>query len=148
MLFAANATHADVGIDAAGSMPSAMPLVMAAQVHGVPAPVGGATRLADAMVAAAAEAGVVVRTGVHVSRVVVHAGRAVGVVTADGTGVHARRAVVADVAPAVLARDLVGEQHLPAAWRASLWRHRYPSGYFRVDVDLDLDRPAPKLTSG
>jgi len=141
LLFAANATHADVGIDAAGSTPPAMLLAMAAQVHGMPVPVGGASRLADAMVAAASEAGVVVRTGVEVTRVVVRGGRAVGVVTADGTGVAARRAVVADVAPTVLARDLVGEQHLPTAWLASLRRHRYTSGYFRIDVDLD--RPAP-----
>jgi phytoene dehydrogenase-like protein len=141
MLFAANATHADVAVDAAGSTPPAMLLAMAAQVHGMPVPVGGASRLAEALVQAAQEAGVVVRTGVDVTRVVVRGGRAVGVVTADGTGVAARRAVVADVAPGTLARDLVGEQHLPGEWLASLRRHRYTSGYFRVDVDLD--RPAP-----
>ncbi|MGI8534969.1 MAG: phytoene desaturase family protein [Mycobacteriales bacterium] len=141
MLFAANATHADVAIDAAGSTPPAILLAMAAQVHGMPVPVGGAGRLAEAMVEAAEEAGVVVRTGVEVTRVVVRGGRAVGVVTADGTGLAVRRAVVADVAPPVLARDLVGEQHLPGEWLASLRRHRYTSGYFRLDVDLD--RPAP-----
>jgi phytoene dehydrogenase-like protein len=141
MLFAANATHADVAVDAAGSTPPAMLLAMAAQVHGMPVPVGGAQRLAQAMVAAAQEAGVVVRTGVEVTRVVVRAGRAVGVVTADGTGIAVRKAVVADVAPGTLARDLVGEEHLPGEWLASLRRHRYTSGYFRVDVDLD--RPAP-----
>jgi phytoene dehydrogenase-like protein len=92
-----------VGIDAAGSTPPALLLAMAAQVHGMPVPVGGASRLAEAMVEAAQEAGVVVRTGVDVTRVVVRGGRAVGVVTADGTGVAARRAVVADVAPTVLA---------------------------------------------
>ena len=141
MLFAANATHADVAVDAAGSTPPAMLLAMAAQVHGMPVPVGGAQRLAQAMVEAAQEAGVVVRTGVEVTGVVVRGGRAVGVRTADGGGVGARRAVVADVAPDALARDLVGEEHLPGEWLASLGRHRWTSGYFRVDVDLD--RPAP-----
>ena len=141
MLVAAHATHGDVAVDAAGSTPPALLLAMAAQVHGMPVPVGGAVRLAEAMVAAAQEAGVVVRTGVEVTRVVVRGGRAVGVVTADGTGVAARRAVVADVAPTVLARDLVGEQHLPGEWLASLRRHRWTSGYFRLDVDLD--GPAP-----
>ncbi len=141
MLFAANATHADVGVDAAGSTPPAMLLAMAAQVHGMPVPVGGASRLAQGLVEAAQEAGVVVRTGVEVTRVVVRGGRAVGVVTADGAGTAVRRAVVADVAPTVLARDLVGEEHLPGAWLASLRRHRWTSGYFRLDVDLD--RPAP-----
>ena len=141
MLFAANATHADVAVDAAGSTPPAMLLAMAAQTHGMPVPVGGAARLAEALVAVAQEAGVVVRTGVEVTRVVVRGGRAVGVVCADGTGVAARRAVVADVAPDALARDLVGEEHLPAEWLASLRRHRWTSGYFRLDVDLSA--PAP-----
>jgi len=141
MLVAAHATHGDVAVDASGSTPPALLLAMAAQVHGMPVPVGGAVRLAEALVAAAEEAGVVVRTGVDVTRVVVRGGRAVGVVTADGTGIAARRAVVADVAPTLLARDLVGEQHLPGDWLASLRRHRYTSGYFRLDVDLD--GPAP-----
>ena len=116
-------------------------LAMAAQTRGMPVPVGGAGVLAAALVAVAEEAGVVVRTGMEVTRVVVRGGRAVGVVTADGEGITARRAVVADVAPHLLARDLVGEQHLPAAWLASLRRHRWTSGYFRLDVDLD--GPAP-----
>jgi phytoene dehydrogenase-like protein len=141
MLLAAHATHGDVGIDAAGSTPPALLLTMAAQLHAMPVPVGGAVRLAEAMAAAAQEAGVVVRTGVEVTRVVVRGGRAVGVVTADGTGIAAQRAVVADVAPTALARDLVGEQHLPGDWLASLRRHRYTSGFFRLDVDLDA--PAP-----
>ena len=141
MLFAANATHADLGIDAAGSTPAAMLLAMAAQQHGMPVPVGGAQVLANAMVAAAQEAGVIVRTGVDVTRVVVRGGRAVGVVTADGTGIAVRKAVVADVSPTLLAHDLVGEEHLPAAWLAQLRRHRYTSGYFRLD--LDLAAPAP-----
>ena len=141
MLVASHATHADAAVDGAGSTPAALLLAMAAQEHGMPVPVGGAGRLAAAMVAAAQEAGVVVRTGVEVTRVVVRGGRAVGVVTADGEGIAVRRAVVADVAPGVLARDLVGEQHLPGDWLASLRRHRYTSGFFRLDVDLD--RPAP-----
>jgi phytoene dehydrogenase-like protein len=145
LLFASNATHADVGIDAAGSTPPAMLLAMAAQVHGMPVPVGGAVRLADGFVAAAQEAGVVIRTALDVTRVVVRGGRAVGVVSRDEAGAQhgtpVRRAVVADVAPTTLARDLVGEQHLPAAWLGALRWHRYTSGYFRLDVDLSA--PAP-----
>ena len=141
MLFAANATHADVAVDAAGSTPPAMLLAMAAQTRGMPVPVGGAARLAEALVAVAEDAGVVVRTGVDVTRVVVRRGRAVGVACAEGSGVAARRAVVADVAPGVLARDLVGEQHLPGDWLAALRRHRYTSGYFRLDVDLSAPTP-------
>ncbi|MDT7571866.1 MAG: hypothetical protein QOE05_2040 [Actinomycetota bacterium] len=141
MLFASNATHADVAVDSPGSTPASYLLAMAAQLHGMPVPVGGAQALAAGMVEAAEEAGVVVRTGVDVTGVVVRGGRAIGVTCADGTGIGARRAVVADVAPTALARDLVGEEHLPAAWLAQLKRHRYTSGYFRVD--LDLSAPAP-----
>jgi phytoene dehydrogenase-like protein len=141
MLFASNATHADIGVDSPGSTPAAFLLAMAAQMHGMPVPVGGAQALAAGLVEAAEEAGVVLRTGVDVTGVVVRGGRAVGVTCADGTGVAARRAVVADVAPTTLARDLVGEEHLPAAWLDQLRRHRYTSGYFRVD--LDLSAPAP-----
>ncbi|MBK5306179.1 MAG: NAD(P)/FAD-dependent oxidoreductase [Frankiaceae bacterium] len=136
MLFASNGTHADVGVDSAGSTPASMLLAMAAQVHGMPVPVGGARALAAGFVEAAEEAGVVVRTGVDVTGVVIRGGRAVGVTCADGSEVQARRAVVADVAPTILARDLVGEDNLPAAWLEQLRRHRYTSGYFRVDVDL------------
>jgi phytoene dehydrogenase-like protein len=107
----------------------------------MPVPVGGSSALADGFVEAAVEAGVVIRLGVRVDRVVVRGGRAVGVVCADGTGVSVRKAVVADVPPDLLARDLVGEEHLPGAWLNQLRRHRWTSGYFRLD--LDLSAPAP-----
>jgi phytoene dehydrogenase-like protein len=123
MLVAAHATHGDVGVDASGSTPPALLLAMAAQVHGMPVPVGGAAASRGAG-RRAQEAGVVVRTGVEVTRVVVRGGRAVGVVTADGTGVAARRAVVADVAPTA-ARARPRRRAAPArAWLASLRRHR------------------------
>ena len=141
LLVAGHATHADVAVDAAGSLPPALLLTLVAQQRGMPVPVGGAQALAAGLVEAAQEAGAVVRTGVEVTRVVVRGGRAVGVVCADGTGTAVRRAVVADVGPHALARDLVGEQHLPAGWLAQLRKHRHPSGFFRVDVDLDA--PAP-----
>jgi hypothetical protein len=130
MLVAAHATHGDVGVDASGSTPPALLLAMAAQVHGMPVPVGGAVRLAEAMVAAARRrAWSCAPASSHPRR---RARRpAVGVVTADGTGIAARRAVVADVAPTLLARDLVGEQHLPGDWLASLRRTARTSGYFR-----------------
>ncbi len=141
LLLAGHATHADIAVDANGSTPPALLLAMAAQQHGMPVPVGGADVLAQAFVQAAESAGAVVRTGTRVTEVVVRGGRAVGVRTADGGGVGARRAVLFGGSPHVLARDLVGEQHLPAAWLRQLSRHRYGSGFFRVD--LDLDRPAP-----
>ena len=72
----------------------------------------------------------------------VRGGRAAGVRLADGSTVTAGRAVLADTAVETLARDLVGEEHLPADWLAALGRHRHGlTGYFRLDVDLRGDTP-------
>ena len=67
---------------------------------------GGRSRRAVAALASRARAsGAQIRTGALVDRVVVGNGRALGVTTADGTAVRARRAVLADVpAPTLLGR--------------------------------------------
>ena len=142
MLFAANATHADVAVDAAGSTPPAMLLAMAAQTRGMPVPVGGAARLAEAMVDGGAGRG---RGRAHRRR-----GHPGGGARRPGGrgGLRRRRGGRGPAgggrrrrAPVALARDLVGEEHLPGPWLAALRRHRWTSGYFRVDVDLSA--PAP-----
>jgi phytoene dehydrogenase-like protein len=146
MLFAANATHADVAVDAAGSTPPAMLLAMAAQVHGMPVPVGGRGRLAEAMVAVGAGGGrrrPDRRRGDAGGRARRPRGRR------RHRGRHRRRC-----APRGgrrrrprHPRPRPGGGAAPAgAWLASLRRHRYTSGYFRVDVDLDRPRRGP--TSG
>jgi len=147
-LLLGHATHVDVGIDAAGSTPPALLLTLVAQEHGMPVPVGGADRLAAALAGAVTEAGGVVRTDAEVVGIDVRAGRAVGVRLADGETVSARRAVLADTSPHVLARELVGDEHLPGPWLGALRRHRYAArGFARLDVDLRGDTPwaAPEL---
>jgi len=141
-LLLAHATHADVGIDAAGSTPAALLLTLAAQTVGMPVPVGGAARLAAGLVGAVEEAGGVVRTDAEVTRVVVRGGRVAGVRLADGQTLAVRRAVLADTPPLLLARDLVGEDALPPGWLAALGRTRYAAtGFFRLDVDLRAPTP-------
>jgi len=136
-LVAAGISHTDLGVDAAGSTPPALILIMLAQQLGMPVPVGGAGRLADALVAAVEEAGGTVRVNAEVTRVVVERGRATAVVTADGTTVSARRAVLADTGPGHLCVGLVGEEHLPPSYLRQLHRFRYGTGIFKLDVALD-----------
>lgn len=140
-LFAAGASHFDVGVDQPGSVPAPLILAMAAQGVGMPVPVGGAGVLASAWVDAAREAGALVQTGAEVTKVVIERDRAVGVETADGTPVRARRAVLADTGPAALFGGLVDAEVVPARYLAGVRRFRYGTGVFKVD--LALDGPAP-----
>ena len=140
-LLACGASHADVPVDNPGSVPPALILALAAQELGMPVPVGGAGRLAEALVGAVHDAGGTVRCGAAVTRVVVEGGRAVGVETADGGALGCARAVLADTGPAALFSRLVGEDAVPARYLAGLRRFRYGTGVFKVD--LALDGPAP-----
>ncbi|MDQ3574923.1 MAG: NAD(P)/FAD-dependent oxidoreductase, partial [Actinomycetota bacterium] len=97
VLLASGASHSDVAVDSPGSTAAALVLAMVSQQLGMPVPVGGAGRLAEALVAVVEDAGGSVRTGCQVRRVVVEGGRTIGVETAGGDRVGATRAVVADV---------------------------------------------------
>jgi phytoene dehydrogenase-like protein len=145
-LLAAGASHADVPVDHPGSTPAAIILALAAQASGMPVPVGGAGRLAEALSRAVTDAGGVVRGSTEVTRVVVERNRAVGVETAEGATVRARRAVIADTGPRALFLSLVGSELLPARFLAGLRRFRYGTGVFKVD--LALDGPAPWAAPG
>ncbi|WP_028048291.1 NAD(P)/FAD-dependent oxidoreductase [Cellulomonas sp. URHD0024] len=133
LLLAGNAMHADVPPDAAGSGVFGWLLAMLGQDVGFPVPQGGAGALAGALVRRLEAAGGRVRTGTRVDRVVVSAGRAVGVRTADGRRVRARRAVVADVTAPSLYLDLVGREHLPARLTRDLERFQWDHPTFKVN---------------
>jgi phytoene dehydrogenase-like protein len=70
-------------------------------------PVGGLRGLVDALASAARAAGAEVRMGAGVERVLVEAGRATGVVLADGEEIRASR-VVSNADPRTTMLDLVG----------------------------------------
>jgi len=137
VLYAAGISHSDVSVDEPASVIPALALAMVAQSHNMPVPVGGAGRLAEGFVSAVTDAGGKVITGQEVTRIVVEGGRAVGVETAAGLSLRARRAVLADAGPQRLFLDLVGEQHLPASFITGVRRFRYGSGIFKVDLALD-----------
>jgi phytoene dehydrogenase-like protein len=146
VLLAAGSSHTDVGVDQPGSVPAALILAMVGQTLGMPVPVGGAGRLAEALAGAVTDAGGRIRTGADVSRVVLEKGHAVGVETRDGGIVSARRAVVADTGPGTLFTRLVDATVLPPRFLDGLRQFRYGTGVFKVD--LALDGPVPWLAPG
>ncbi|HVE93948.1 MAG TPA: NAD(P)/FAD-dependent oxidoreductase [Acidimicrobiales bacterium] len=147
-LLASGASHADLSIASSGSAPGAIILALVAQMRNMPVPVGGAGRLADAMVAAVTDCGGSVITGARVARVVVERGRAVGVETVDGRTFRARRAVLADVNATKLfgPGGLVPAEGLPPSFLDALSWFRSGSGVFKLDVALNA--PAPWTDEG
>ncbi len=136
-LICSGASHTDLSVTAAGSAPGALILALVAQTRNMPVPVGGAGRLAEAMAAAATEAGATIVTDASVSRVVIQNGKAVGVETSDGRAFSASRAVVADTHARRLFDSLVGEEHLPASFIDAFSWFRSGSGMFKLDLALD-----------
>ncbi|MBI4942197.1 MAG: NAD(P)/FAD-dependent oxidoreductase [Actinobacteria bacterium] len=146
LLLAGNAMHSDAPAVAPTSGVFGWLLTMLGQDVGFPVPEGGAGRLAGALAARARAHGAQVRTGERVDRVLVAGGRAVGVRTAGGLAVRARRAVVADVdAPTLLGR-LVGNDHLPPGLVRDLTRFERDSP--TVKVNWALDGPVPWRAEG
>src|SRR5690606_21617355 len=116
--------------------------------------IGGMGAITRAMAHAATEAGAEIRTGAGVEKVLVEAGRAVGVVTSAGEVVRAR-AVVANVNPKLLYERLLAPDEVPAATRERMANWRCGSGTFRMNVALSrlpdfsaLPGPGDHLTAG
>lgn len=141
VLIAGNAMHADLTLDASGSAILGWLLSMLAQDVGYPVAEGGAQSIADSLVRRLEARGGSVQCGVRVTGVEVRDGVAVGVRTADGDTLGARRAVLADVPAPALFLDLVGAEHLPARVRADLADFHWDDA--TVKVDWALSGPVP-----
>jgi phytoene dehydrogenase-like protein len=136
LLFAGNALHADLSPDAAGSAIYGWLLTMLGHTHGFPVPVGGAGRLADALVRRLESLGGTIRCSAPVEQVLVKSGKAAGVRLAGGEVVYARRAVVADVPAPELYLDLVGPDLLPARLVDDLGRFQWDAATLKIDWAL------------
>ena len=136
LLLTGNALHADVPPDAAGSGIFGWLLIMLGQDVGFPVPEGGAGKLAEAMQSRLVSAGGQVWTDTRVTSVVVRDGKALGVRTADGRTVRARRAVVADVDSPTLFGELVGEDQLPPAFRRDLRLFQWDNSTLKLNWAL------------
>ncbi|WP_030749051.1 NAD(P)/FAD-dependent oxidoreductase [Streptomyces sp. NRRL S-31] len=137
LLLAGNALHADLAPETAGSGGFGWLMSMLGQTYGFPVPVGGAGALTDALVRRLRSRGGEVRCGQRVQRVTVRGRRAVGVRTAGGETVPARRAVLADVSVPALYGELVGAEHLPDQVLADLRGFQWDFATFKVDWALD-----------
>ncbi|WP_062212512.1 NAD(P)/FAD-dependent oxidoreductase [Streptomyces sp. NBRC 109706] len=136
LLLAGSALHADLPPESAGSGGFGWLMCMLGQTHGFPVPVGGAGELTGALVRRLGRRGVTVRCGEPVRRVVVRDGRALGVTTADGATIPARRAVLADVTAPQLYHELVGPEQLPPQLLDDLRRFQWDHATFKVDWAL------------
>ncbi len=96
---------------------------------------GGMGSVSEAMARAAAKAGADIRVDTPVREVIVTGGAARGVVLSDGSILRAR-AVVANVNPKLLFRDLVDPAVLPRDFRRAMESWRCRSGTFRMNVAL------------
>ncbi|MFF5494455.1 phytoene desaturase family protein [Streptomyces aquilus] len=137
LLLVGNALHADLSPESAGSGGFGWLMSMLGQTYGFPVPVGGSGALTEALARRLEARGGRIRCGQRVGRVVVRGGRAVGVRTAGGDAVPARRAVLADVSVPALYGDLLDPEHLPARFQEDLRRFQWDFATFKVDWALD-----------
>jgi phytoene dehydrogenase-like protein len=131
---------------AAGSGGFGWLLCMLGQDVGFPVPVGGAGALAAAIASRARAAGAELLTGTPVTRIVVGGGRALGVVTADGSRIRARRGVFADVSVTSLFQDLLSPDDVPERVRSDL--DRFTWDLPTVKLNWALDAPVPWRAKG
>jgi len=141
VLIGGNAGHADIPPTAPGSGLMGWLLCMLGHEVGWPVPEGGAGRLSQALADRFTAQGGQIRCGARVVRVVVQAGRAVGVETDDGERISVRKAVVADVAAPRLYGGLVAWDDLPAKLCSRMQRFEWDPG--TVKVDWALNGPIP-----
>ncbi|MEV5427957.1 NAD(P)/FAD-dependent oxidoreductase [Streptomyces sp. NPDC052701] len=137
LLLAGNALHADLAPEAAGSGGFGWLMSMLGQTYGFPVPVGGSGALTEALTRRLLARGGTLRCGQRAGRIIVRGGRAVGVRTADGEAVEARRAVLADVSVPALYGELVPAEHLPGQLLEDLRRFQWDFATFKVDWALD-----------
>ncbi len=103
-MLAAWGMHLDFAPDVAGGALFPYLEGMAGQAFGMVLGKGGADTIVTAMTGAIQAQGGVVECGSPVTRILHEQGRATGIELSDGRVVHARKAVIAGVAPSVLSR--------------------------------------------
>jgi phytoene dehydrogenase-like protein len=141
VLLLGNAMHADAPPDAPISGAMGFLMTMLGQDYGWPVPVGGAGQLTAALVNRARSAGARIECNHNVSRIHVRGGRAVGVTTAEGRSVRARRAIVADVTAPRLFCDMLPDDAVPAGLRRELEHYVWDPPV--VKVNYALREPIP-----
>ncbi|MDX2642542.1 NAD(P)/FAD-dependent oxidoreductase [Streptomyces sp. PA03-1a] len=129
--------HLDFAPDVSGGAMFPLLELFADMENGMSVVEGGAQRLPQALAAVLVDHGGEVRTGVEVERVLCRDGRAVGVRTAEGGTITARRAVIANTAPAALYRHLLEPEDVPERVRRTADRFLYGPGTLMLHLALD-----------
>ncbi|MDX6648718.1 MAG: hypothetical protein QOJ97_669, partial [Solirubrobacteraceae bacterium] len=142
-LLAGNALHADVSPEMPMSAVFGWVLCSLGQQHGFPVPEGGAGQITSALVRRLEAAGGSVLCDQRVESIECRGRRAVAARTSDGR-YEARRAIIADVGPPQLYRDLLPREVVPARLLSDLDDFQYDNG--TVKVDWTLDGPIPWRT--
>jgi phytoene dehydrogenase-like protein len=141
-LLVGSAMHTDLGPADIGSSVFGWLLCMLGQQHGFPVSVGGAGQLAGALCARLGAAGGELRLRSPVSRVVVdRGGMAHGVRLTDGTGIRARRAVLADVPAPALYEQLIAPDRRPVGLARAMARFEPDLPLMKVDWALRCPIP-------
>jgi phytoene dehydrogenase-like protein len=96
---------------------------------------GGMGAVSGAIASAAREAGVEIRTGAKVARILISGGRAAGVVLASGQEIRASR-VVTTLHPRTAFLDQVGREHLPADFVSDIEHWKTRSGVVKINLAL------------
>lgn len=141
MLIASWGLHLDFGPDVGGGAMFPFLEAMSDMENGMAIAEGGASRLVGALCGLLAEHGGALRTEAPVRRILVDNGRASGVELDSGERISARRAVIANVSPTALVRDLLDPKCLPEREHEALDRYAY--GPATMMIHLALGGPVP-----
>ena len=116
--------------------------------------IGGMGAITQAMAIEATARGVEISLAAGVTRVLVHDGRAHGVVLEDGSEIHAK-CIVSNLNPKLLFQQLIARDAVDAEFGQRIDAYKCGSGTFRMNVALsELPRftchpePGPHLASG
>ncbi len=129
--------HTGLGPDAASSGFMTQVIAVAVQEGGMPVPIGGGARLADALVRLIGDNGGTCRTEADVDSVVVSDGAATGVRTTAGETFEATRAVIANVTPTQLYGRLLGDPQDAVAQAGRRFRY----GRSEMQIHFALSEP-------
>ena len=137
--------HLDFAPDVAGGAVFPYLEAMAGQAFGMVLGAGGADTMTKAMVRMIEARGGQVHCSAEVTGIKQAAGRAFGIILADGTLVEADKAVIANVSPSALAKLTDGTSD--DRYDRGLQTFQHAPGTFMIHLAMDAlpDWPAPEL---
>lgn len=135
-LFLPWALHLDFGPDVSGgaTFPFVEPPIYASL--GMPLAEGGVGNLIRGMAGVVEKQGGTLKTGEKVERILLRNGQAVGVLTAGGQKIHARKSIIANVTPHQMVTRLVDKAALPSTYVQKSLRYRFGPATMMIHLAL------------